>query len=547
MIGGFERGDSIYLEWTFFLRKECLIRFLLLIDTIRVIFIITVGLITLSVYLFRISYIINEKDHSRFHLLLFVFVRRIIILILRPRILRGLLGWDGLGLSSYLLVIFYNNNKAYSSGIITAITNRLGDVFIIIIISYHLSYRSWNIGILGEQSASKFWILVLILGTFTKSAQIPFSAWLPAAMAAPTPVSSLVHSSTLVTAGVYLLIRYNFWFSNNNFYLYMGFAGILTTFLARMAALIETDLKKIVALSTLSQLGLIVSYLGFSIPKLRFVHLIAHAFFKALIFIGTGRIIHSANQGQDLRFIGSSVKGFRFSKSWILLSNFRLIGLPFISAFFSKEILLEKILRASTSGLMVVVFYIRIFLTVIYATRFLSLFYSTSKKSSALIWIRESDYYITSSYLVLGAPAILGGLGLVNNLFNYSRALSVFRLYYTILIFRVIFLRGVSCFWGLVSFRRLSLFYKNQISMWGLRVVSYSLGVAATLHFPVLFKSLDSGAHSYLVDLIPKGVKTLISWRILRKSLQSLLIILLVWLVVGLCYYLNNRLSNLVL
>lgn len=158
-------------------------------------------------------------------------------------------------------------------------------------------------------------MLILVLGTFTKRAQIPFSAWLPAAIAAPTPVSSLVHSSTLVTAGVYLLIRYNFWFSNNRFYLYLGFAGILTTFLARIAALIETDLKKIVALSTLRQLGFIVSYLGFRVPKLRFVHLIAHAFFKALMFIGTGRIIHSANHGQDLRFIGSSVERFRFTKS----------------------------------------------------------------------------------------------------------------------------------------------------------------------------------------------------------------------------------------
>jgi NADH:ubiquinone oxidoreductase subunit 5 (subunit L)/multisubunit Na+/H+ antiporter MnhA subunit len=118
-----------------------------------------------------------------------------------------------------------------------------------------------------------------------------------------------------VTAGVYLLIRYSFWFSNNRFYCYLGFAGILTIFLARIAALVETDLKKIVALSTLRQLGLMVRYLGFILPKLRFVHLVAHAFFKALIFIGTGRIIHSANQGQDLRFMGSSAEGFSLTKS----------------------------------------------------------------------------------------------------------------------------------------------------------------------------------------------------------------------------------------
>jgi hypothetical protein len=182
-----------------------------------------------------------------------------------------------------------------------------------------------------------------------------------------------------------------------------------------------------------------------------------------------------------------------------------------MSAFFRKEILLEKILGGSSSGFIVIMFYFRIFFTVVYATRFLSLFYSASKNSSSLIWVRELDIFFVISLIVLGAPALVGGLSLVNYLFNYSRALSLFSPYYAILIVCVIFLMVVSYFWGTISFRKLNFSFKNQISIWGLSLLSYSLGVKLTLELPAIVKGLDSGNHSYYIRIIPERVKILIA------------------------------------
>merc|ERR1711936_359299 len=159
-----------------------------------------------------VSYISGEVYFGRFIGLVLRFVISIYLLILRPNIIRLLLGWDGLGVTSYLLVIFYQSSKSYNAGIFTALTNRLGDVGLLVSLSLILSYGGWRYlyNTHGSESLAGGLLIIIVLSACTKSAQIPFSAWLPAAMAAPTPVSALVHSSTLVTAGVYLIIRINF-------------------------------------------------------------------------------------------------------------------------------------------------------------------------------------------------------------------------------------------------------------------------------------------------------------------------------------------------
>lgn len=216
---------------------------LILLDLISLFFLLTVRLITLAVLVFSCSYINNDKFFLRFHLLLITFVLRIYLLILRPNILRLLLGWDGLGLRSYLLVIYYGNRKAYNSGFITAMRNRVGDILILFRIRIFLILGTWDTIVLRTNKIIILPILICVAAC-TKRAQIPFRAWLPAAIAAPTPVSSLVHSSTLVTAGVYLLIRfYNFLFLNQRLN-YLLFIGIITTLMASLAAFFESDIKK---------------------------------------------------------------------------------------------------------------------------------------------------------------------------------------------------------------------------------------------------------------------------------------------------------------
>lgn len=250
---------------------------------------------------------------------------------------------------------------------------------------------------------------MIIIAAGTKSAQIPFSAWLPAAIAAPTPVSALVHSSTLVTAGVYLLIRfYNFIFSNRSLN-YILFVGRITSIIARLAALYENDIKKIVALSTLSQLGIIIIRIGLHSYLLRFFHLIAHAFFKALLFIATGNIIHINSDYQDLRTARSNEMGAIRTRKFVLIANFSLMGLPFISRFFRKESIIELIILENNYIWIYIIMLVRVLRTAIYRTRFIIAFYVRSFNKLAIIWMQDENKIINTRILILLIPASLGG------------------------------------------------------------------------------------------------------------------------------------------
>jgi len=195
--------------------------------------------------------------------------------------------------------------------ILTALSNRIGDVILLIAIAWILNYGRWNYIFYMELMKNDLSIIIIgglvILAAITKRAQIPFSSWLPAAIAAPTPVSALVHSSTLVTAGVFLLIRFNILFTDTFLRKILLLIGGLTIFIAGISANFEFDLKKIIALSTLSQLGLMIRILAIGFPKLAFFHLLTHALFKALLFICAGAIIHNIKKFSRY----SGYRGFR--------------------------------------------------------------------------------------------------------------------------------------------------------------------------------------------------------------------------------------------
>lgn len=342
-----------------------------LIDQWRCLFFCTVSIISTRVLLFRVGYINRERFFARFHLILRTFILSILLLIFRPGLFSLFLGWDGLGLRSFLLVIYYNNSKALNAGILTFFSNRLGDGFLLSGITCGLLRINFNIFLIQIPNFCSFsLILLLILGTITKSAQIPFSAWLPAAIAAPTPVSSLVHSSTLVTAGVYVLFRLSDVLPKA-LLLSLFYIGIATIILARLRALTEIDIKKIIALSTLSQLGLMIIALGLSHFSLSFFHLITHAFFKALIFVSVGEIIGKTARHQRLKVIGSTRRS-PIILGVVIGANLRLTGLPFFSGFFSKEIILEFRRRVTPLSLVIyLIFLRRVLLTQLYSIRFM--------------------------------------------------------------------------------------------------------------------------------------------------------------------------------
>ena len=234
-------------------------------------------------------------------------------------------------------------------------------------------------------------LVVVALATFTKRAQIPFSAWLPAAIAAPTPVSSLVHSSTLVTAGVYLLVRLGSSSST------LPFLLILTTGAATM--LYETDIKKIVALSTLRQLGLIISAVGLGEGGLAFLHLLSHAYFKALLFIAVGNMIHLADDFQDMRKASLSLAP-SITLTAAGVANLSLCGIPFISGFYTKDAILEEGISSPLTLAALTLFYLATALTAAYSLRIVALTALSPLRRSSASWEEEGPK-VATCYLTL--------------------------------------------------------------------------------------------------------------------------------------------------
>nr|ALO77159.1 NADH deshydrogenase subunit 5 [Anaspis sp. ANA02] len=346
--------------------------FTILFDWMSLLFMSFVLFISSMVIFYSEEYMHGDKFLNRFIMLVVMFVLSMMLLIISPNLISILLGWDGLGLVSYCLVIYYQNIKSFNAGMLTALTNRIGDVALLLSIAWMLNYGSWNyIFYLEEMKNDKILILIgvlIVLAAMTKSAQIPFSSWLPAAMAAPTPVSSLVHSSTLVTAGVYLLIRFNYCLSEGLMF-FLLLISTLTMFMSGLGANLEFDLKKIIALSTLSQLGFMMSILALGNFKLAFFHLLTHALFKALLFMCSGNIIHNMSNCQDIRFMGSLIYSMPLTCVFLNISNLALCGIPFLAGFYSKDLIVEYLSLSSANFLIYLMFYVSVGLTVCYSFR----------------------------------------------------------------------------------------------------------------------------------------------------------------------------------
>lgn len=377
------------------------------------------GLVFSSVVLFISSNVVNFSNYyiddelfkKRFIHLVIIFVLSINFLIFIPHIIGILLGWDGLGLVSFVLVIYYQNNKSLSAGIITAIRNRIGDVILLLRIGWALNQGHWQmLNINFNMGYSVFIVFLIILAGMTKSAQIPFSSWLPAAIAAPTPVRALVHSSTLVTAGVFLLIRfYPFLSSIYLFNITILIISCITIFIAGIRALVECDIKKIVALSTLRQLGVIIASIGLGLPNLAFFHLLTHALFKALLFVCVGSLIHIHHHGQDLRRMGNLSLQLPLTLSCINIANIALCGLPFIAGFYSKDLIIEISLYGNFRYIIIILFIIATIITSSYSIRLIIIGLISINISIRIQYVNDSATNNTSPILFLRLGSIIGG------------------------------------------------------------------------------------------------------------------------------------------
>nr|CCI69349.1 NADH dehydrogenase subunit 5 [Metacrangonyx goulmimensis] len=374
------KNMSLFVEWEFFFFNSSSMIFLVVLDWMSSMFLLTVSLISGVICGYSKYYMEGEPHYKRFMYILMLFVSSMFLLILSPNLISLLLGWDGLGLSSYILVIYYQNEYACNSGMLTMLSNRVGDAMILISICLMYCNNSWSF--LLETNSSKLLLILMIMGAMTKSAQIPFSAWLPAAMAAPTPVSALVHSSTLVTAGVFLLIRLYPCFYDKSMYMVLMIMGSLTMVMSGWMANFEVDMKKIIALSTLSQLGLMMMIMSLGMPELVFFHLLSHAMFKSTIFMCVGIMIHNMSGSQDLRLSGNFFIGGPFLGLFFAVSNMSLCGFPYLAGYFSKDLLLESMLSFNMNYFFMIMSMIGTGLTISYSLRVMYFMSSKNLKKS---------------------------------------------------------------------------------------------------------------------------------------------------------------------
>nr|AQP30323.1 NADH dehydrogenase subunit 5 [Rhynchotermes nasutissimus] len=404
------------MDWNIITLNGSSVIMTFLFDWMSLLFMGFVFIISSLVILYSDDYMFGDLNIVRFISLVLMFVVSMMFLIISPNIISILLGWDGLGLVSYLLVIYYQNVKSYGAGMLTVLSNRIGDVALLMVIAWMINFGSWNfIYYLEFMSGSVEMELIsflVVLAAMTKSAQVPFSSWLPAAMAAPTPVSALVHSSTLVTAGVYLLIRFSPSFSYWLNVMLLLVSG-LTMFMAGLGANFEYDLKSIIALSTLSQLGLMIMTISVGLSGLAFFHLLTHALFKALLFMCAGGVIHSMGDFQDIRFMGGLSIYMPFTSSSLMVSNFALCGMPFLAGFYSSDFILEMFSMSYVNMFGFLLLFLSTGLTVCYSFRLFYFVLCGDFNFVPSYSMVETSYNMVFGMVGLLVMSVLGGSSLM--------------------------------------------------------------------------------------------------------------------------------------
>nr|AYN50406.1 NADH dehydrogenase subunit 5 [Lepyrus sp. G312] len=541
---------EVFIEFNVLSLNSVSIEMVIFLDWISLLFMSFVFFISSMVVMYSEEYMVGDKFLSRFYYLVILFVVSMMLMILSPNLISILLGWDGLGLISYCLVIYYQNVKSYNAGMLTALSNRVGDAALLVSIALMMHFGSWNF-----QNYLEFWkyesnmaiiSIFIVLASITKSAQIPFSSWLPAAMAAPTPVSSLVHSSTLVTAGVYLLIRFNQVFSENMLFILL-YLSLFTMFMAGVAANFEFDLKKIIALSTLSQLGMMIVILSLGGSDLAFFHLLIHALFKALLFMCAGAMIHNLLNIQDIRCMGGIIHSMPLTCMCFNVSNFALCGLPFMSGFYSKDLVAEALSMEYLSVLVYVVFFISIGLTVAYSIRLTFYIFIGDSNIFSLNFFNDNNNKVMLNgmmnlvLLVIFMGSILSWLMFP---IPYFIVLPAFMKILTLIMILIGAFLGYELFLMNYLYNNKSLACIDismfAVSMWNLPILStYGLNSYFLRLGKIYSKSFDQGWHEYygsknLFKLMKDQVSA--SQLLSHNHLKIFLLIMMIFFLIFICF-----------
>ena len=401
------------------------VSFEVMFDTLSSVMALIVTWIGFLIHLYSIGYMHGDKAYAKYFTYLNIFIFFMLTLVLANNFPLMFVGWEGVGLASYLLIGFWFNDseKAYA-GRKAFIVNRIGDFgFILGIFLIFFLFGSVNFQeVFGKALDPSFMsgvsalaitavALLLFVGAVGKSAQIPLYVWLPDAMAGPTPVSALIHAATMVTAGAYMMARCNVFYSQSpTAQMIVVSIAALTAFLAATIAITQNDIKKVLAYSTVSQLGYMFMAIGVGAYTAGLFHLLTHAFFKALLFLGSGSVIHALSGEQDIRKMGGLRKFIPVTSYTFLIGSLAIAGVPFMSGFFSKDEILASVYDG---GYMIhwILALITVVLTAFYMIRlYILTFEGKSRVSEALKkHIHESPYTMTIPLVVLAVLSIFGG------------------------------------------------------------------------------------------------------------------------------------------
>ena len=428
------------INWTAFewiATGDFSVSFSFLVDPLSAIMMLIITGVGFLIHVYSTGYMHDDAAHNRFFAYLNLFIFFMLLLVMGSNYLLMFVGWEGVGLCSYLLIGFWFKNTEYNNAAKKAfIMNRIGDLGLILgVIMIFMNFGSIAYAdvfpkaeAFGIGSPAITWITILLfIGAIGKSAQMPLYTWLPDAMAGPTPVSALIHAATMVTAGIYMIARNNVLYSLAPFTLeIVTIVGLATALFAATIAIAQNDIKKVLAYSTVSQLGLMFVALGLGAYSTGVFHMMTHAFFKALLFLGAGSVIHAMSGEQDIRFMGGLRKYLPVTFLTFLIGTLAISGIPPFAGFFSKDEILAN--AFAQNPVVWGVALVASLLTAFYMFRLFFLTFSGTVRATEEVkhHIHESPMSMTVPLMVLAVLSVIGGFVGIPAVLGGSHALNQF-------------------------------------------------------------------------------------------------------------------------
>ncbi len=390
-------------------------------DALSAVMTLVVSGVGAVIHLYSIGYMAHDEDYARYFAYMNLFALSMLVLVLADNLLLMFVGWEGVGLCSYLLIAFWYGNAQFAyNGRKAFVVNRVGDAGFILGILTMLSalaaHGVWTLNFAGLQAHAAMLApvatmagLLLLLGATGKSAQIPLYVWLPDAMVGPTPVSALIHAATMVTAGVYMIARLHFLYALTPDAMHVvAVIGGVTAFFAATVALVQSDIKRVLAYSTISQLGYMFMGVGAGAFAAGIFHLMTHAFFKGLLFLCAGSIIHALKGEQDMNRMGALWRRMPITYATMLAATLAICAVPGFSGYFSKDLILERTFEAGDEGLWLLGV-ITAGLTALYMFRLLFLTFHGTSRVAPDKHVHESPPVMTVPLIILGLLSVAGG------------------------------------------------------------------------------------------------------------------------------------------